>query len=159
MKKHSSAKAIHEDTKKFFLKLKRKNPKDLDNVVHELHHEVFAHTDCLTCANCCKTTSPIFSQKDIERLSKYFKIRPSQFIEKYLHEDADKDFVLNSAPCTFLDAENLCTIYDHRPTACREYPHTDRKKFYQLLDLTLENVAVCPAVAEIAEKLKLVYEK
>jgi len=150
---------ITEATKTFFSKLKRQKPKDLDDVVHKIHHEVFANTDCLTCANCCKTTSPIFYQKDIERLSKYFKIKPSQFIEKYLHIDEDKDFVLNVAPCPFLDAENYCSVYDYRPTACREYPHTDRKKFHQLLDLTLQNTAVCPAVEEITEKLKLIYEK
>ena len=31
----------------------------------------FKKTDCLDCGNCCKTTSPIFTDKDIERISKY----------------------------------------------------------------------------------------
>ncbi len=40
-------------------------------------------------------------------------------------------------------------IYDVRPKACREFPHTDRKKFHQIADLTLKNVAICPAAYNI----------
>ena len=145
-------------TEKFFSKLKRKTPKNLDDVVQDIHHEVFEKTDCLQCANCCKTTSPIFYQKDIERLAKVFRMRPSQFIDTYLHEDGDNDFVLNSAPCPFLDAENYCSVYDNRPTACREYPHTNRKRFHQVLDLTLQNTFVCPAAFEIVERMKKVLQ-
>ena len=137
-----------------FEKLKRKKPKNLDDVFHELHEEAFEQIDCLECANCCKTTSPIFYERDIERLAKHFRIRPTEFIEKYLHIDEDGDYVLNVAPCPFLDSENYCTVYDARPTACREYPHTNRKRMVQILDLTLKNVAVCPAVFWIVEKIK-----
>ena len=35
-------------------------------VVQKLHDKEFAKTDCLACGNCCKTTSPIFTEKDIE---------------------------------------------------------------------------------------------
>jgi uncharacterized protein len=140
--------------KLFFDKLKRKKPKNLDDVFHELHEEAFEQMDCLTCANCCKTTSPIFYERDIERLAKHFRIRPSEFIEKYLHIDEDGDYVLNVAPCPFLDSENYCTVYESRPTACREYPHTNRKRMVQILDLTLKNVEICPAVFWIVEEMK-----
>jgi hypothetical protein len=65
--------------------------------------------------------------------------------------DDDKDYVLKSAPCPFLDHENYCTIYKDRPTACREYPHTNRKRMHQILEITLKNTLVCPAVARIFE--------
>ena len=71
-----------------------------------------------------------------------------------MHLDADKDYVLNSAPCPFLDSENYCQIYADRPNACREYPHTDRKRFFQITDLTLKNTFICPAAFEIVERLK-----
>ncbi|MFL5765532.1 MAG: YkgJ family cysteine cluster protein [Bacteroidia bacterium] len=141
-------------TRKLFEQLKRKKPKNLDDVVHELHEEAFQEIDCLSCANCCKTTSPIFYDRDIDRISKRLKMRPSDFIAKYLHVDEDKDYVLNSAPCPFLDHENYCMIYEDRPTACREYPHTNRKRFFQILDLTLKNTYVCPAALQIVEKMK-----
>ena len=44
----------HTENKKFFNKLKKKPPKNLDYVMQELHEEEFEKTDCLTCANCCK---------------------------------------------------------------------------------------------------------
>jgi Fe-S-cluster containining protein len=151
------AKAAEAGTKKLFLKLKKSKPKDLDKVMQELHEKTFENTDCLTCANCCKTTSPIFYQKDIERLAKHFRLSPSKFIEQYLHIDEEMDYVLNVAPCPFLGADNYCSVYDYRPNACREYPHTDRKRFHQILDLTLKNTSVCPAVFTIVERLKTIY--
>ena len=63
--------------------------------------------------------------------------------------------VLKSSPCVFLSNENKCEIYDFRPKACKEYPHTDRKKQSQILDLSRKNTLVCPAVVEIFQKLKI----
>jgi len=148
---------LSAENKKILKQLNTKKPSGLDDIVHQLHDEVFAEIDCLQCANCCKTTSPIFKQGDIERLAKYFRIKTSQFIEQYLHEDEDNDYVLNNAPCPFLDSDNYCTVYESRPTACREYPHTDRKRFYQITELTYRNTLVCPAALEIVERLKKVY--
>ncbi|MGC6430084.1 MAG: YkgJ family cysteine cluster protein [Jejuia sp.] len=148
------AKDKHNENKKFFQKLKRKAPKDLDYVMQDLHDEEFERTDCLECANCCKTTGPLFTDKDIERISKFFKLRPQQFITQYLRIDEDNDYVLQTVPCTFLGADNYCSIYDVRPKACREFPHTDRKKFQQISNLTLKNVAICPAAFNIVEAMK-----
>jgi len=143
-----------EETRKFFAKLRKRVPKQLDAVMEELHEEVFAGTDCLQCANCCKTTSPIFTDKDIERIARHLKTRPSELVSAHLHLDEDGDYVLNHAPCTFLGADNYCGIYEARPKACREYPHTDRKNFHQLLPLTLKNTEVCPATYAIVERMK-----
>ncbi len=143
-----------DENKKFLNRLKKKDAREVDNVFHELHDEVFAETDCLTCANCCKTTSPIFYQTDIERASKALRMKPGDFIEKYLRIDEDKDFVLKSSPCAFLGVDNYCSIYEARPKACREYPHTHRKKMVQIMDLTYKNTLVCPAVLEIVERIK-----
>lgn len=149
------AKLVEQQTQKLFQQLKKTKPKDLDDTLQDLHDEEFETRDCLKCANCCKTTSPIFYDRDVERASKRLRMKPSQFIEKYLRVDEDKDYVVKSSPCPFLDYENYCTIYEDRPTACREYPHTNRKRFYQILDLTLKNTSVCPAVFNIVEKLKV----
>jgi Fe-S-cluster containining protein len=148
------AKDKHNANKKFFAKLKKKPPKNLDAVMQQLHVEEFQQTDCLKCANCCKTTGPLFTDKDIERISKHFKMKPQQFIDTYLQIDEDKDYVLQSVPCTFLGADNYCSIYEVRPKACREFPHTDRKKFQQISNLTLKNVAICPAAFNIVERMK-----
>ena len=149
------AKDKQVENKKFFEKLKKKTPKNLDYLMQELHEAEFKKTDCLTCANCCKTTGPLFTLADIERIAKYLKQKPQQFISQYLEIDEDKDYVLQRVPCTFLDNENACMIYNVRPKACREFPHTDRKKFQQITDLTLKNIAICPATYRIVEQMKL----
>ncbi len=148
------AKEKHAENKKFFNKLKKRSPKDLDYQMQELHANEFQKTDCLTCANCCKTTGPLFTKADIERISKFFRQKPQQFIDTYLKIDEDNDFVLQEVPCSFLGADNYCSIYDVRPKACREFPHTDRKKFQQISNLTLKNVAICPAAFNIVEAMK-----
>ncbi len=144
-----------KSNKKFLGLVKKENPRKIDDAFHQMHDEVFEEIDCLQCANCCKTTSPIFYQTDIERAAKALRLKPGDFIVKYLKVDEDKDFVLRSSPCAFLDADNACSIYESRPKACREYPHTHRKKMVQIMDLTYKNTLVCPAVLEIVERLKI----
>jgi Fe-S-cluster containining protein len=144
------------ENKKLLTGLKKKDPRKVDDLFHALHEEVFEEIDCLTCANCCKTTSPIFYQTEIERVAKALRLKPGEFIEKYLRIDEDKDYVLKSSPCPFLDQDNYCKVYDDRPKACREYPHTHRKKMVQIMDLTYKNTMVCPAVLEMVERMKFI---
>ena len=150
----NKAHKLNPETKIFFAKLRKKKPKNLDKIVHGLHDEVFQKIDCLDCANCCKSISPTLYDKDVERLAKFFKMKPSMFVEEYLYMDDEGDYVFKQTPCPFLLPDNYCMAYESRPKACREYPHTDRKRFYQILNLTLKNTEICPAVFEIVEKLK-----
>ena len=144
------------ENKKYFQKLKKRTPKNLDLIMQDLHEKEFEKTDCLTCGNCCKTTSPIFTNKDVERISKHFRMKVLDFTTQYLVRDADDFLVLKTAPCSFLDLnDNTCSIYDVRPKACSEYPHTDRRKFIQITDLTLVNTSICPAAYNIIEALKV----
>ena len=149
------AEEAKKESKKHFTNLKRKTPKNLDVVMQELHDAEFKKTDCLSCGNCCKTTSPIFTEKDIERISKHLRMKVIDFETQYLERDEDDFMVLKSAPCTFFDAsDNTCFIYDVRPKACSEYPHTNRKKFIQITELTMNNTEICPAAYNIVEALK-----
>lgn len=145
--------------RKLVAKLKLLKGKQLDEKFAEAHEQKFQKIDCLTCANCCKTTSPIFLQTDIERLARVFAMKPSEFIDAYLHRDEVGDYVLNSSPCPFLNADNTCLVYAERPKACREYPHTNRKNMHGILNLTLRNTLVCPAVFEIFQDFGSQYGK
>ena len=147
--------ATHREAlKAAFRKFRVRPPRDLDDRFHALHAEVFERTDCLTCANCCRTTSPIFRDRDVERAARRLRLRPAAFEAQYLRRDEDGDLVLQTAPCPFLDlADHRCSIYEDRPAACREYPHTDRKHMAAILPLTERNAHVCPAVAEIALRI------
>jgi len=144
--------------KAFLEKIRRRKHKNLDKVVHQLHNDAFDHINCLECANCCKTTSPIVIDRDIDRIAKHLKLKPSQMIEQYLQLDEEGDYVFRKTPCPFLMPDNYCMIYEVRPRACREYPHTDRARFHQILKLTWRNTLVCPAVLEIVEELRKEYQ-
>ncbi len=145
------------EREKLMKKLKKKRPKNLDDSFHEAHDAAFEKIDCLKCANCCKTTSPIFRDIDIQRISKKLRVTPESFEKEYLRKDEDGDWVLLTAPCTFLNEDNTCFIYDIRPMACREYPHTDRKRMIQLMELTMKNADICPAVSRIIGDLVIKY--
>ena len=120
--------------RKFLAQLKKKAPKNLDKIVQEVHNEVFQEIDCTQCANCCK--------------------KLPAFEEMYLQVDEDGDKVFKSMPCPFLGPDNLCDIYDVRPKACAAFPHTNRKKIYQINHLTIKNTLFCPAAYLFVEKLK-----
>ncbi len=138
---------------KLLKKIKAKPPKNIDEIFEELHDEAFEKIDCLHCANCCKTTSPLLTNKDTEKLADFFSMRPADFNEKYIKIDEDGDYVFRQTPCPFLMNDNYCAVYDVRPKACAGYPHTDRKNQTGLFDKTALNAGICPAVYGILEKL------
>lgn len=127
----------------------KKNKKgSLDRKFNQPDEEVFKKINCLKCANCCKTIYPIFKEKDIDRISRSLKMKPAEFVKSYLHIDDDGDYVLNETPCPFFGKDNYCSIYDVRPKACREYPHTNHVNMHKHHGLAVKNLAVCPAVIE-----------
>lgn len=134
-------------------KLKRANPRTLDDIVHPLHFELFDIVDCLNCAACCSSLGPAIKDIDIQRMAKHLKIKPSELTDKYLKVDEDGEFVFKLMPCPFLQDDNKCSVYESRPMACREYPHTNRKNFYQIIDLSVKNVKICPVVAGVFQKI------
>jgi len=135
-------------------KLLRKQKAKIDDSFHNLHGQVFEEIDCLECANCCKTTSPIFLESDIERLSKALKMKTKNFKANYLNLDEVNDWILKASPCPFLGIDNKCIVYNSRPKACREYPHTNRKRMYQIMNLTVQNSLVCPAISRIFQNIE-----
>lgn len=139
--------------RKLFAVLKARKSAKHDTLFEETHNQVFSKINCLDCANCCKTHSPIILSTDIKRISKYLGISEHQFMSNYLLIDEDDDWVFHSQPCPFLGNDNRCSIYEVRPKACSEYPHTNRKKIYQLEKITMKNAEICPAVSKILDEV------
>lgn len=140
-----------------WVRLFKKNKKKIEGSdlrIHELHDRISSRTDCLQCGNCCRSLGPRLTDKDVDRLSKVLRIKQVEFINTYLTIDEDGDMVFKSMPCPFLGDDNFCAVYESRPKACREYPHTDRKKFYQIYMLSVKNAETCPIVYEVLEELK-----
>lgn len=148
------ASSLSAENGKLFKRLKKLKPNKVDDLFQEAHNEEYQKFDCLICANCCRTISPMITYNDVERMAKGLKEKPSVLVEKHLTVDSDGDYVFRNTPCPFLLPDNYCSIYEFRPKACREYPHTDRKRMQQILNLTLKNVSVCPIVFNVVERIK-----
>ncbi|MDO9512780.1 MAG: YkgJ family cysteine cluster protein [Bacteroidales bacterium] len=138
---------------KFVKDLKKKPPRDLDEIIHAMHDEAFQNIDCLQCGNCCRALGPRLSDRDITALAKHLRISPGNFTAQHLCLDDDRDYVFTKMPCLFLDADNYCQVYKNRPKACGEYPHMLEARMHQFLNLALKNAEMCPAVAYVLEKL------
>lgn len=133
--------------------LKKRDKNKLSSIAEKSDKKVFQKIDCLDCANCCKSIPPIVIKSDVKRISKHLGLTEADFEMKHVLRDEDGDRVLNSSPCSFLDSENACTIYEVRPKACRAYPHTGDQEFVEHMHLLNANVQYCPAVFHILERL------
>src|SRR5437667_11503805 len=98
--------------------------------------------DCSLCpAYCCSVYERVsVSNRDLTRLSKYFGLSIEQTIRRHtkLH-DGERVLRRSTDPifgeaCKFLDRETRrCSIYDGRPSVCRDYPDRTRCAYYDLL--------------------------
>lgn len=147
------AKKNESEWNKFFAKNKKKL-EGMDLIIHNFHNIASSKINCLECANCCRSLGPRITDKDVERIAKVLRLSSVEVIKKYFRLDEDGDMVFQSMPCPFLGSDNYCAIYDARPKACKEYPHTDRKKFFQLYKLSVKNAYTCPIVFEVLESIK-----
>jgi Fe-S-cluster containining protein len=143
----------------FLKKLKSKNRKVIDQTAAKLHDEVFQSIDCLDCANCCKGLGPMVSRTDIKRMSKHLRMKERDFEEEYIRLDEDGDWVMKAMPCPFLLDDNYCSIYEARPKACREYPHTDMNGFASKPNIHAKNTLTCPAAFHVVERMRDLLEK
>jgi Fe-S-cluster containining protein len=98
---------------------------------------------CAKCPGYCCTYPLIpVSDFDIRRLAKRFGISPRAARVRFTKPEEGgkgrvmrhrKDDVFQTA-CRFLDPEKRrCTVYEHRPHACRAYPGTSRCGYYDFL--------------------------
>jgi Fe-S-cluster containining protein len=136
----------------FLTVLEKKAPRNLHLITLEANELSWAKTDCMDCANCCKTMSPTYSQPDITRISKFLGMTRKAFKEKWLYKDRTGDWINKSQPCQFLDLKtNLCGIYDVRPGDCAGFPHHSTKKIKDYGHVYKQNVEFCPATYRLVE--------
>ena len=133
--------------------LSRAKPAKVLKELPALHDAAFEKINCLDCAACCKNYSPRFKTPDIKRISKSLKMKESVFIETYLRLDEDGDYVVKTKPCPFLGADNMCGIYDVRPSDCERFPYTDEDVIVRRQTITLKNSSFCPIVYYVLENL------
>lgn len=148
------AKSTQKDHRKIFHELRKLSAHDINELFHTAHDNIFQEINCLDCGNCCSTTPALITDKDAQRISRHLKISLKDFYQQFIRRDEDGDDIFKLTPCVFLGSDNYCSIYEVRPNACREYPHTDHPKMKQILDITFKNREICPAVFDIVDMLK-----
>jgi Fe-S-cluster containining protein len=138
----------------FLTSLEKKTPRSLDRMVLEADKSTWVKTDCLHCANCCKTMSPTYTRTDMKRISSHLGMTVRTFKKKWLEKDKGGDWLNKSLPCQFLDLNtNMCTIYDVRPRDCAGFPHHTRKRMVEFMHVHKQNIATCPATYRMVERL------
>ena len=147
------AQSKKRDFKQAAQKLRTMKGRQADQLVAQLHLEAFENSNCLDCANCCKSLGPRLLRSDIERLASSLKMKTAAFGEAYLRRDDDGDLVFKSMPCPFLMPDNHCMVYQARPRACREYPHTDQRNIRSILSICIKNTETCPVVYQVFDKI------
>jgi len=139
----------------FLRKIEKDIPRELDKLTAALTPAVWKEVDCLTCANCCKTMSPTYTQTDIKRIAKHFEVTPAEFTKKWLRKDRIGDMLNKIEPCQFLDLkDNKCSIYEIRPADCAGFPHLPKRKMVDYMHVHKQNIEYCPATYKLVEKMQ-----
>jgi len=141
--------------RRFLTRLEKNPPRGMKAITERMEKEVWGETDCLSCANCCKTMTPTFNYKDIKRISAHFGQTPREFQDKYLRRErgGDRDWLTRAEPCPFLNLEdNKCSIYEIRPADCAGFPHLP-KRMQGYVHVHKQNVEMCPATYRLVEKM------
>lgn len=142
------------ELEQFLNKLDDIVPRGFPKIIAQEDAEVWKQVDCMQCANCCKTMTPIFTKADIKRISTHLRMTPKAFTDKWLMTEEDTGSVVNvNQPCQFL-VDNKCSIYEVRPRDCAEFPHHNKKPFDLYNDTFKQNLHRCPATFNLIYRLK-----
>lgn len=140
--------------RRFLTKIENGPPHELDKYAIKINKQVWKEIDCLQCSNCCRTMTPTYTFKDLQRISKHLNMTIKQFKEKWLYKNREGEWMNVNTPCQFLDCKtNMCNIYSVRPADCAEFPHLTKKKMTDYMHVHKQNVQHCPASFKMAEKL------
>ena len=129
-----------------------------DRILRRIAEEVEEQIDCTQCANCCRVATAKVTERDLERLARYLRIKRARVMADYTVESEEEGRVLqrsNQTGCVFLEG-NTCTVYDARPESCQKFPHVVRgngsiaSRMWEFVD----RACYCPIVYNSLEAFK-----
>ncbi|MCB0832676.1 MAG: YkgJ family cysteine cluster protein [Bacteroidetes bacterium] len=126
----------------------------VNDLFASIHNHIAPLIDCTKCGNCCRTLQAAVRPSEIPVLANAKGYLPEEFQGKFLAREEGTHF-LKHAPCIFFDGRR-CEIYDHRPQACRDYPHLTQDNMPDRLFGVIDNYGTCPIVFNVVEELKRV---
>lgn len=131
------------------------DPDRIDDLARDLHQDAFGKIDCTRCAKCCKTMQPGLTDEDIGRIAGHLGLTREAFVAAYLEADPEEGgYRMKAMFCPLLGQDGRCTVYEVRPQACREFPHTDKEGFIWRTYGHAANTLSCPAVYFIVKRLR-----
>lgn len=129
-------------------------PDNFDALLQAADAYAWQETECLQCANCCKTMTPAFTNEDITRIATHLRMKPADFKARWLKKEPKSGHWVNtSQPCQFLMPDNKCSVYAIRPADCAGFPHHDKQPFEEYVETFRKNVVHCPATYAFVKKL------
>jgi uncharacterized protein len=146
---------------RFLRGLTHRKVKNLDAKAIELNKDAYSKVDCLQCANCCKTMHPTWKKAEVKRVARHMGMSYKEYFDKHLVME-DGDIMNKKAPCQHLAKNNMCSIYDIRPTDCSGFPHMQNRGFKLYISGThIQNMDYCPITQHVVEGLfnKVLEEK
>ena len=129
-----------------------------DRILRRIGEQIEDAIDCLACANCCRVATAKVTERDVERLARYLRVKPARIMAEYVVKSEEEGLILRRdkmTGCVFLSG-NECTVYDARPAICGDFPHLVRGKgtipfrMWQFID----RATYCPIVYNSLEAFK-----
>lgn len=119
--------------------------------------EIEEQIDCTICGNCCKVATARLTERDVERLARFLRIKPGVFERDYTENSEEEGMILRrtAAGCVFLEG-TTCTVYDKRPASCQDFPHLVRGSgsFVSRMWEMPDRACYCPIVYNALEAFK-----
>jgi len=141
---------------RFLNRVKRNPPRDIQDIAVKAGNKVWDGIDCLSCANCCRTMTPTYTNQDLKKIGAYLKMSLTEIKKKWLKKERGTGNWLNkTTPCQFLDlTTNLCGIYEVRPADCAGFPHLNKRRIIDYIHVHKQNLDECPATFKMVERMK-----
>lgn len=134
--------------------LKSHSEEEIDAIVHQLNEVIAPQINCTECGNCCKTLMVNVTREEAENLGTQLHLSIEELKATYLEESQQGQLIMNTIPCHFL-AGTSCSIYEHRFTECRGFPHLHRPHFTDRIFGTMMHYDRCPIIFNVVEQLKI----
>jgi len=145
-----------EENERFRKHLKRHSfvEKNFRRIAQNVEDQI----DCSACANCCREATVRLMERDVEKLAKFLRVKPVQFLRDYCEESEEEGVILKrtDSGCVFLDG-NLCSVYEARPGNCEDFPHLLRGQGSTMARMWefKDRACYCPIVYNTLEEFKV----
>lgn len=126
---------------------------ELDTLAATVAAEVSSQVDCCACGACCRVLySVAVDGADVTRLAAGLGLSEETICSRYIRL-VDGATHLRARPCPFLRG-SVCSIYEHRPRACRDFPYLYTPDLRGRLLGLVADTFLCPIVFRTLEELR-----